>query len=173
MRDYESLLQLYREDPLFIKIEEVYNKWKHHARHKKIVKSKRDIYLFKLNDKFIMFSNILLECLFQVDFKAKDCFKFFMVIYKNLQRNGSPFMTCKKMYLVKQVKINRMTLHRSISELEEKNMLLVERIDNDFKFTLNLAPLSWNLSEGEKQNVDREIEKEIDRLHRKWIEGDD
>jgi hypothetical protein len=91
MRDYESLLQLYREDPLFIKIEEVYNKWKHHARHKKIVKSKRDIYLFKLNDKFIMFSNILLECLFQVDFKAKDCFKFFMVIYKNLQRNGSPY----------------------------------------------------------------------------------
>jgi hypothetical protein len=66
-----------------------------------------------------------------------------------------------------------MTLHRSISELEEKNMLLVERVDNDFKFTLNLAPLTWNLSEGEKQNVDREIEKEIDRLHRKWIEGDD
>ena len=169
MGDYESLLQLYREDVLIRKIEEVHQKWKNVNSHKKIVRRERDIYNLDLNDKFNKFPNIVWECLLEVNFTSKDCFKLFQVIYKLQQRKGRNFITCKKMYLLKQIKINRMTLHRSISELEEKKMLLVETHATEFKFVLNMAPLLWNVSESEKEKIEQEVIREIERVDKKWI----
>lgn len=170
MGEFESLLLQYRNDPLIKKVEEVYNKWRNHNGHKKIVKRKKDIYLLDLNDKFIKFPNILFECLTEINFSNKECFKLFFTVYKNIQRYGTPYMTCKKSYLLKQVKTNRMSLHRSIKELEDKKILLVERNDFQFKFFLNMAPLTWNISERERTCIEKEVEREIKRLDEKWIE---
>lgn len=165
-----DLLQIYREDPYFKKVEEIFEKWKNHISHKKIVKTRRDIYALNLSDKFIMFPNILAECLFKIDFKRKDCFKLVFLIYKNIQRKNKSYLICKKMYLINQMNLNRMTIDRATDELKEKNILLVEKNIYGFKYILNLAPLSWNLLGEDKEHVEKEVEREIYRLQQKWID---
>ena len=170
MSKFEDLLQLYRTDILISKIEQIYDKWKNHNRHKKIVKKKKNIYWLDIDDKFIKFPNIICECLTEINFKAKDCFKVYFIIYKNLQRNGKPYLECKKSYLLRQTKIKRLYLDVCLKELEEKKLLLVEKIESQFRFVLNVAPLTWNLSERERSEIEKEVEREVERLDEKWIE---
>jgi len=171
MGDYEDLLLQYRNDPLMKIIKEVYNKWRNHATHKKIVKREKDIYILNLDDKFIKFPNILIECLASMNFSHAECFKLYLVIYRYMQRYGTPYLACKKAYIERQSKINRMTLWRCIRELEDKKMLLVERTLNyEFKFYLNVAPLTWISSEKEREDIEEEVEREVERIHEKWIE---
>lgn len=171
MGEFESLLLLYRDDPLMQKVKEVYDKWRNHNNHKKIVKRERDIYLLNLDDKFIKFPNILFECLLSMNFSTSECFKLYQVIYRHIQRYNQPYLSCKKAYLERLSKLNHMTFYRAINELKDKKMLLEERtVDYEFKFTLNVAPLTWILSVSEREDIRDEVEREINRLHEKWIE---
>lgn len=171
MGEFESLLLLYRDDPLMQKVKEIHDKWRNHNNHKKIVKQERDIYLLNLDDKFIKFPNILFECLMIMNFSTSECFKLYQVIYKRIQRSRTPYFSCKKAYLERQSRINHMTLWRSIKELQDKNILLVEKTnDYGFKFILNVAPLTWVLSEHEREGIKEEVEREVNRLHEKWID---
>jgi len=168
MGTFEELLQVYREDILISKIDQIYEKYKNNINHKKIVKRKKNIYWYDHDDKFLKFPNIIYECLLEVDFKAKDCFKVYLTILKNLQRKQKPYMACKKSFLLKQVKIKRLYLDVCLKELKDKKMLLEEKTDNfDFQFFLNIAPLTWNVIE--RENIEREVEREMERLEEKWI----
>ena len=170
MSKFENLLIDYKDDPLISKIEEAYHKWRNHNNHKKIVRRQKNIYWLDIDDKFIKFPNLICECLTEINFKAKDCFKVYFIIYKNLQRSGKPYITCHKSYLLKQIKINRLYLNVCLKELEEKNMLLVDKLTRKFQFTLNVAPLLWILSERERENIEKEVEREVERINDKWIE---
>lgn len=166
--DYDELLRtVYRQDPYFQKLEEVFDRCSR-DRRKNIVDRKRDIYFFDLNDKFQKHYIPFLECLIRINFQHKDCFKFMIVLLKKCLSEGKPFLVCRKMYIINQVNFDRMTFNRVIRELEEKNMIRVQK-ENDFVFTPIMAPLSWNLSEKEREEIKREVERDMKRLDDKWI----
>jgi hypothetical protein len=51
-------------------------------------------------------------------------------------------------------------------------MLKITKKHSYFIFTLNLAPLTWNVSESEKHKIEKEVNNEIKRMEKKWIEKD-
>ena len=168
--DTNLLNNVYRLDPFFQKLKEVYEKWKNYNRKEKhIVKSQRDIILLKLMIDFTKIPNILLTQLTEVNFSCKECFKTFIIMYRfTLVRNNMKFK-CKKEYLRKMIKIHRNVLERCIRELEEKNMVLVEKENGYFYFTLNLCFENWNVQDHEKEKIKENIENEIEKYQEKYI----
>lgn len=168
------LNNVYRIDSFFIKLKEVYDKWKnHHRKDKHIVDNQKDIILLKLKKDFIKIPNILLNQLTEINFSCKECFKIFLMMYKfTLVRNTMRFK-CKKEYLRKMIKIDRNSFERGIKELNEKNMLLVEKEHGYFYFTLNLCFSNWNLNEEEMMKIRENTQREIDNYQEKYIDEEE
>lgn len=180
--DFDRLLtgEKYRHDPLFNMLNKAFDKYPSNGpglkaddnrKPQHIAQKKRHIHLLNISENFSKNYNPLMECLAPIQFRHKDCLKVFQVIYKNCLRSNKPYMVGKKRYLQKQVYMNRPTLDNTIKELIEKEMLLERKEDAQFIYTPVLAPLSWNLSEGEREDIKREVEREIKRVEDKWIKG--
>ena len=169
----DLLINVYRHDPLFQKLLEAYEKFQGtnglHGRKKYIADRKTDIYYYDLNDKFVKIYGPYLECLAKVNFNHKDCFKFMIIIHKKCLQRGKKFLTCRKTYIARQASLNRPTFNRVIKELEEKNMLRIKKGES-FTFTPVEAPLAWNVSEEEREEIEKEIARDIKRVDEKWIQ---
>ena len=171
--DYSYLVRnVYKDDPWHLKLHQIYDKFQGtnglNGRKKFIADRKADIYYFDLNDKFQKLYGPYVECLAKIKFSHKDCFKFMIVIQKKCLHKGKKYLTCRKKYITRQMNIDRPTFDRVISELEEKNMLKVKKGDS-FTFTPVEAPLAWNLSEEEREEIEKEAVRDIKRLDDKWI----
>ena len=176
LKNYAKLDQeIYFNDPYFIKIREVFNKWKNENREEmKIASNSKKLSLLSLKDKWEKISDILFESLLQVNFKSKDCFKVYLGIHRLTLKKSALEFKCTKSYLEKSLGVERILLYRILDELVEKNMLIVEKLPKwKFIFTLNKAPLSWNVSEREKEEISKIINREIDRIHKKYILEED
>jgi hypothetical protein len=172
--DTNLLNNVYRLDPFFRKLKEVYEKWKNHnIREKHIAKSQRDLILLKLMADFTKYPNILLNQLTEINFSCKECFKVFIIMYKFTLGKNSMTVKCKKEYLRKMIKIHRNTLDVALRELQEKNMLLMEKEDGYFCFTLNLCFLNWDLPEHEMEKIRENNEKEIGKYQEKYIDEEE
>lgn len=170
--DFSMLLaDVYRHDPLMQKHKEIWNKFKH-ERHgldgKHLVKHENQIYCLDIGERFDKDYHPFFECLMEVKFRHKDCFKLYTAILRKINQNN-PWIKCKKSYLEKISRIDHQGFIRCINELEEKNMLLERRKENQFIFTPVLSPLSWTLSETELERIRVEVNREIERLDKKWI----
>jgi hypothetical protein len=172
--DTNLLNNVYRIDPYFKILKEVYDKWKnHHRKDKHIADSQRDITLLRLKKDFIKIPNILINQLTEINFSCKECFKLFIVMYKfTLTRNTMTFK-CKKEYLRKMIKMHRNSFNVALKELKEKNMLLMEKENGYFYFTLNLCFLNWNLPEHEMEKIRENNENEIKRYQEKYIDEEE
>lgn len=165
------LNNVYRIDQLFTTFKEIYNKYKNRSNtENKIFNNPKDIFILRLSTDFTKYPNILINQLIEVEFNCKDCFKVFLLIYRNILYRNEMCLKCKKEYIRKLTKLNRMTLDRSLKELEEKNMLLIEKIGNYFHFTLNLCFLSWNLEDSKKEIIRENIELENNKYRKKYID---
>lgn len=174
MSDFDDLmLNVYRHDPLIQKLEQVYTKFKNNRQGlngQHIVKKQKQIYRLDISEKFEKDYHPFFECLLQVKFNHKDSFKLYLVILKILQRKNKNFIKCKKTFLEKISRLDRQGFIRCIKELEIKNMLLVKKEENDFIFTPVMTPLAWRLSENELERIREEVNREINRLDKKWIQ---
>ena len=169
--DTELLNNVYRHDSIFLKLNEIYERRRNYRRNK-IVDNQRDIVLLRLKTDFTKIPNILMHQLTEINFRCKDCFKAYILMYKfTLTRNSMRFK-CKKEYLRKMIKINRQTLNRVLIELEEKNMLLSVKENGYFYFTLNLSFDSWNLLDNEKEEIKLNNEREIEKWQIKYLDED-
>ena len=163
----ELLNNVYRKDIFLNKLKDIYNKTKN-QRDKKIVDIERDIFLLKIKMKFTKIPDILLNQLTEITFSCKECFKVFIHIYKITLKADEFGFKCKKEYLRKIVKLHRNVLDRAINELEEKNMVLIEKEDSLFTFIPNLSFLNWNISDSEKMNIRENIENELEWYNTKF-----
>jgi len=172
--DTNLLNNVYKNDPLFMKLKEIYDKWKNHNRREKhIAKSQKDIILLKLTTDFTKIPNILINQLTEVNFSCKDCFKAFLIMYRfSLIRNNMRFK-CKKEYLRKMIKVHRTGLERILKELQEKNMLFMDKSDSYFYFTLNLCFVNWEVSEYEKEQIRKNNEETIEKYDERYILDED
>lgn len=172
MRLDDNLLNnVYRSDPFFKKLKEVYDKTKNYTRRsRQIVNNEKDLIQLKLQVKFTKYPDILINQLTEVNFRCKECFKIFLLMYRFfLKTNGMSF-ECKKEYLRRMIKIHRNVLERGLNELEEKNMILIERINGYFRFTLNLCFLDWNIEDCEKVRLRENIDYEIEWYQERYIQ---
>lgn len=167
---YDYLVtNVYRDSTFFKKLIEIFNKRASiNGKKKNIADRMKDLLILDLNDKFQKHYLPFLDCLLRVKFNHKDSFRFYIVIRRDCLRKGRPYMRCRKMYLINQLYFDRVTLNRVIKELEEKNMLKIKKEDG-FVFTPVLDPLSWILSEEEREEIKKEVERDIKRLDEKWI----
>jgi hypothetical protein len=173
----DLLNDVYRNDEFFLKIKEIYEKYKNHTRLPNninhIVDNKKDIIFLRLKVNFTKFPNILINQLTEINFKCKDCFKVFLLMYRQQLKENNLTFSCKKEFLRKIIKVNRVSFERALNELQEKNMILVEKENAYFYFTLNLSFQTWNLSEDEKERILKNLEREIELYEEKYILNDD
>jgi hypothetical protein len=169
-KDTELLNNVYRVDPVFLKLNEIYDKWKNHNnKNKKLVESQKDVVLLRLKKHFTRFPNLFLNQLAEVNFSCKDCFKVYILMYKfTLKRNNMRFK-CKKEYLRKMIKIHRSAFDRALDELQEKNMLLIEKDYGYFYFTLNLSFIDWDLLDDEKEVIIENNEYEMEKWEDRYL----
>jgi len=174
MREDSNLLNgIYRFDSVFLKLNEIYNKWKNTRRKDKhIVTNQKDVILLRLKQNFTKYPNILLNQLTEVNFRCKDCFKVYLIMYKFMLKRNNMRFKCKKEYLRKMVKIHRNSLERVLKELEEKNMVLIEKENGYFYFTLNLSFENWLLTNKEKERIILNNEMEIRRWQERFLDDE-
>lgn len=172
--DTNLLNDVYRNDEFFQKLKTAHDKWKNHNRPKKhIVESQKDIILLKLKVKFTKYPDILLNQLLEINFSCKECFKIFLIMYRFMLIRNNMRFKCKKEYLRKMIKIHRNVLDRGIKELNDKNMLLIEKENAYFYFTLNLCFENWNIPEYEKAIIKENNEREIEWYDDRYIQEED
>lgn len=170
-KDTELLNNIYRHDAVFLKLNEIYER-RRNTRKKKLVDNQRDVILLRLKSDFTKIPNLMLNQLTEVDFSCKDCFKAYIVMYKFMLARNTMRFKCKKEYLRKMIKINRQTLNRILIELEEKNMLLIEKENGYFYFTLNLSFNDWNLPDNKKEIISENNERELEKWEEKYLDDD-
>jgi hypothetical protein len=171
MNDATNLFQnIYPKDPYWIKIKKAYDLWKNNQAHEKIAISDRKLYILQLHDKFTKIPDIIFDSLLAVNFSSKECFKLYIAIYKIMVKKNIFYLKCPKSYLCAISKMERFLLYRVLKELQEKNMLLISKEEcSTFIFTLNLSPLSWNLKEENIEEIKTIVNREVDRVDKKWI----
>lgn len=159
----DNLLQVYQNDEFFIKLKETYNKWKNHTdRTRHIANSERELYLLILLKRYTKISDIVFLNLCEVNFKSRESFKLWLVIYRRCMKKNKFSITFKKEYVKKMARIkNRMAFERALSELVSKKMINLRYEDAYFIFEPNLAFLEWDISESEKQGIRNNINREI------------
>lgn len=163
---------VYRNDQLFQKLKECWEKWKHHAdKSKHVVQNgEGDIILLKLKSRFTKYPDILINQLLEVKFGCKDCFKVFLRLYRLILAKDSMSFKCKKEYIRKNTKLNRVTLDKALNELKDKNMILIEKQNGYFNITPNLCFENWNVSDDEKIAIRENNENEIEWYDEKYIQ---
>ena len=168
----ELVNDVYRNDVFFQKLKEVWDKWKNHTDKSKhiVINGEKDILLLKLTKRFTKYPDILIDQLLEVKFGCKDSFKVFLRIYRLILSKDSMSFTCKKEYIRKNTKLNRVTLDKALNELKEKNILLIDKENGSFTLTPNLCFENWNVSDDEKLAIRTNTEREIEWYDEKYIQ---
>jgi hypothetical protein len=160
----DKLLEMYKEDELFQKYKELYDKWKTHAnkKHLHIAKTEKDICLMRLTKNFEKIQSIVIDCLNSVNFSKKDSYKLWLNIFIKCQQKRCFTIRYKKEYIRMLARIkHRVSFERSLKELIDKKMLFVDKDESYFKFTPILSFSNWNVNDDDKDQIKLRIERDI------------